>query len=190
MIERLNWTPLRTAWHSAWQQRSPREQWMLRLAGWLMALTAIWSLALAPALRTWQEAPTRQTQLDAQSQHMRQLQDQALSLKKSRTMTRTEAALWLEQSLTKLGPNPQISLQGERATLRVQAAPAGALAVWLSQARENAQALPVQAELQQTTALATTPNAPRSSTGQMPATAAPASAQEVLWKGSLVLQLP
>lgn len=184
----FKWSQLRTAWQSAWQQRNPREQRMLSLGGLVVALAAIWILTLAPALRTWQDAARRQGQLDAQSQRMRQLQAQAQSLQKPRTITRAEAALWLEQNLAELGPSAQISMQGERATLRVQAAPAEALARWLSQARENAQALPVQAKLQQTAAPTPTTKAPQTPVGQTPKPPTPNN--EGLWRGTLLLRLP
>lgn len=139
-------------WHSSWGQRSPREQLLLLWGGLVLTGAAVWSLALAPALRTWQEAPAKQAQLDAQSQRMRQLQAQAQSLQKPQTLSRAEASQWLEKNLSDLGPNAQIQLQDDRATLRLQAAPASALARWLRQARENAQALPLQADMQQTEA--------------------------------------
>jgi general secretion pathway protein M len=136
---------------------------LLSVGGVLVALAILWGLALAPALRTWQEAPARQAQLDAQTQRMRQLQAQAQALQARRTLPRSEAVQWLQNSMTELGPDAQVTLQGDRATVRVQAAPADALARWLSQARENAQALPVQAELQLI---------------------------DGLWRGNWVLQLP
>ena len=163
--------PMRNAWQAAWRQRSPREQRLLGLGMWLLGLAALWVLALAPALRTWQEAPARQALLDTQSQRMRQLQAQAQGLQKPRAIARSDAALWLEKNLAELGPNARISIQGDSATLSLQAAPAAALARWLSQARDNAQALPSQAQLQQVS---------------------PASADrpEPTWRGSLVLRLP
>jgi general secretion pathway protein M len=102
---------------------------------------------------------------------MRQLQAQAQSLQKPVVLSRADAAKWLEKSLTELGPNARISLQGETATLSLQAAPAAALARWLSQARDNAQALPTQAQLQHAS-----PPGPNS--------------LDVTWRGSLVLRLP
>jgi general secretion pathway protein M len=144
---------------------------LLGIGVWVLSLAALWLLTLAPALRTWQEAPARQAQLDTQSQRMRQLQAQAQGLQKPRAIARTDAALWLEKNLVELGPNARISLQGDSATLSLQAAPAGALARWLSQARDNAQALPTQAQLQQVNT-------------------AKADSPEVTWRGSLVLRLP
>ena len=162
---------MRNGWKVAWARRSPREQQLLGIGFWVLSLAALWMLALAPALRTWQEAPARQALLDTQSQRMRQLQAQAQSLQKPAVITRTDATKWLEKNLAELGPNARISLQGETATLSLQAAPASALARWLSQARDNAQALPTQAQLQHAS-----PPGPNS--------------LDVTWRGSLVLRLP
>ncbi len=164
-------TPVRKGWQAAWARRNPREQLLLGLGAWVMGLAALWTVALAPALQTWQEAPARQTLLDAQSQRMRELQVQAQSLQKPAVISRTDATLWLEKNLTELGPNARITLQGETASLSLQAAPAAALARWLSQARDNAQALPTQAQLQQIS-----PPGPDNN--------------EATWRGSLVLRLP
>ena len=68
-----------------------------------------------------------------------------------------------------MGPNAKLSLTGDDVTLRVEAAPALAMARWLSQAREHAQTLPQQAQMQQ---------------------ASSSSPDEVLWQGTLVLRLP
>lgn len=175
---------LRSALSQAWAQRSPREQLLLGLGALVLALATLWSMALAPAWRTWQEAPARQASLDAQSQQMLQLQAQAKTLQKPSPITRAEALAWLENNLAELGPEARISLQGERASLSLNAAPAEALARWLSQARERAQALPVQAQLQQGTAA-------KDAKALTPAKASTDSnAEAVLWRGTLVLRLP
>lgn len=166
---------IRQYWHAGWSKRSPREQQLLRLGVWLVGVTALWFLALAPALQTWREAPARQAQLDIQNHRMRQLQAQAQSLQQPRAMTRSEATSWLEKNLTGLGPNARISVQGDSATLSLQSAPAAALALWLRMARDNAQALPIQAQVEQASP------ADPDSTDQGP---------EVTWRGSLVLRLP
>ena len=57
-------TPLRQGLQAAWAGRSPRERLLLAIGVWVLSLAALWMLALAPALRTWQEAPARQAQLD------------------------------------------------------------------------------------------------------------------------------
>ena len=164
--------PMRQGWQAAWARRSPRERQLLGIGFWVLTLAALWVLALAPALRTWQEAPARQALLDTQSQRMRQLQAQAQGLQKPSAISRSDAALWLEKNLVELGPNARISIQGDSATLSLQAAPAAALARWLSQARDNAQALPTQAQLQQANP------------------AHQGNSTDATWRGSLVLRLP
>lgn len=199
------WTALRSAAQQAWAGRTARERLLLGWGAAVLTLAALWSLAWAPAWRTWQEAPARQAQLDAQTQRMQQLQAQAQSLQKPQALSRSDAVQWLEQNLTTLGPLAQVQVQGERATLRVQAAPAQAMAQWLRLARENAQALPEQAQLQRTSLPAAGPakgpavrQATRSSAAasvSAPALApAPApsgsGSSEVLWQGTVVLRLP
>lgn len=187
--------PLRDALRQAWLQRSPREQQLLRLACVVLLLTVLWTLALAPAWRIWQVAPAQQARLDAQTQHMRALQAQAQNLKKPTAVSRAEAVRWLESSVDTLGAGAKISWQGDQANLRVEAAPADQLARWLSQARERAQALPLQAQMQQTQPSAVPvkglPPGPAAPTG--PAASANVSgdkASSVYWRGTLVLRLP
>ena len=163
------WQQVRQAGQQLWRQRSPREQMLLRWGAWLVLAVSLWQWALAPALRTWHQAPTRQAALDLQTQRMRQMQAQAQSLQKPASVSRTEAVQWLEKNLSELGPNAKISLQGDQVSLQVEAAPAQAMARWLSQARDSAQALPTQGQMQQR------PNPDKS---------------EVLWQGTLVLRLP
>lgn len=162
------------AWRQAWDARSPREKTLLRAAAFLLAVVVVWQWAWAPAWRTWQEAPTRQAAIDGQTQRMLQWQAQAKGLQKPSTISRAEATQWLEKNLADLGPNAKLSLTGDDVTLRVEAAPALALARWLSQAREHAQTLPHQAQMQQA----------------QPQQANSSATNEVLWQGTLVLRLP
>lgn len=186
--------PLRNALRQAWQQRSPREQQLLGLAGVVVLLATLWTLALAPAWRTWQEAPGQQARLDAQTRHMRALQAQVQNLKKPSALTRAEAVRWLESNVDTLGTGAKISWQGEHASLRVEAAAADALARWLSQARERAQALPLQAQLQQTQPPAVSGKGPAPVGSAAPATAVDDKTasvpSSVYWRGTLLLRLP
>lgn len=163
------WQQARKTWAQAWSHRTPRERTLVQTSALLFLLIALWQWTLAPALRTWQEAPARQAAIDSQTQNMRQLQAQAKGLQKPTAVSRSEATQWLEKSLSGLGPHAKISLQGDNATLRVDKVPAVAIAEWLSQARENAQILPLQAQMQQL---------------------GDGSQGEVLWQGNLVLRLP
>lgn len=180
--------PLRASLIAAWAQRSARERQLLSLAAVVLALAAVWRIALAPALQTWHEAPARQAALDRQSAQMRQLKAQAQSLKKPSAISRADAVQWLERNLSGLGADAKLSLQGERATVSLQAAPADGLAPWLQQAREHAQALPVQAQLRQVSVPAAAKPVPATPAVKAPDAAASSSA--VRWSGTLVLSLP
>lgn len=157
------------AWRQAWAARSPREQTLLRAVALLLALVVLWQWAWVPAWRTWQQAPARQAAIDSQTQRMLQWQAQAKALQKPSAVSRAEAIQWLEKNLAELGPNAKISLSGDNVTLRVEAAPALAMARWLSQARDNAQTLPQQAQMQQVTS---------------------PSPNQVIWQGTLIMRLP
>jgi general secretion pathway protein M len=164
---------------AAWQQRTPRERQLLSTAAALLLAALVWSLALAPALRTVREAPARQAALDAQTRQMQQLQAQAQALKAPTAITRAEAIRWLESNIPAgLGQDTQWRLQGERMGVTLSGTSPEQLATWLGQARMQAQALPVQAQLQQTPAAsaAATPPALRD--------------KPLRWSGTLVLSLP
>lgn len=178
---------LRAALRHAWAQRQPREQQLLRLGAAVLLLAALWGLALAPALRTWQEAPAQQARLDQQTQRMRQLQAQAQTAQKPNPIQRSDALRWMETHLDDLGAGAKISLQGEHALLSLEAAPPEALAYWLTSAREQALALPVKAQLQQGAGPASSASAALPSNANA---ATPSSGNETLWRGTLLLRLP
>jgi general secretion pathway protein M len=161
---------LQSAAHQMWQQRSLRERLLLQTAAWLIGLVTLWTVGIAPAMRTWQAAAAQQTALDQQSQQMQQWQAQAKRLTSSQATTRADATQWLQAHISDLGPKAKLQMQAEQMQLTVDAAPAQALALWLSQAREHAHVRPVQAQLQQTPASATAPG--------------------VAWSGTLLLSLP
>lgn len=178
---------LRSQAQAAWAQRSPRERQGLTLAGVLLAGVLLWQVGLAPALSTWREAPERQARLDQQTRQMLSLQAQARPLQKTTAIPRTQASRWLEGSVGEaLGAGARIQVQGDRATLTLQAAPAAELALWLAQAREQAQALPVQAQLQQAQ-LDPIAQAKGKNAVMRPA---PSPDTGTRWRGTVVLSLP
>jgi len=191
------------ALQQAWQQRNPREKKGLALVALLLTLALLWSLALDPAWRTWQLAPAKQAALDRQTQRMRELQAQAQRLQSAPANSTAQARQWLEASVRDLGTGARIQVQGDRATLSVESAPADSMARWLSQARERAQALPVQAQLQQVLptqkpAPSSIPSSTPAATGlataltsaPVPLSASPADTSAMHWRGSVVLRLP
>ena len=99
----------------------------------------------------------------AQLQEMLRLQAQAQALQAPPATTPQDAKALLEASMGALGASARLVLSGDRATASFQGSSADALAQWLSQARLNAHALPLELHLAQS---------------------------QGLWAGSVVLQLP
>lgn len=187
------------AGQTLWRSRSSRERLGLTLAASLIALALLWQIGLAPALRTWQEAPTRQATLDAQRERLLQLQQQAQALQALPRVGQEEALRWLQgPAIEALGPGAQVRVQGDQVQVQLQAASPEGLTRWLRQAREQARALPQQVQLQQaalpTAGSATTSSSASATAAQKaPAASRPAGAAVatggLVWKGSLVLKL-
>lgn len=160
--------PLRTRW----QQLAAREQSLLLAAGAVVALALLWSLAVAPALRSLRTAPARHAQADQQLQHMLKMQAQAQQLRQhapSQQMGDTQALL--QKSLqAELGASARMQWLGNRAQVTLTAAPAPALARWLAQVRDNTHASASEMKL-----------------SRVAASAAEATTR---WSGSLMLDLP
>jgi len=166
---------LRAQAQARWQALSPREQRGLSVVGALVGVVLFWSVAIAPALNTLRDSENRRTQISQQQAQMLALQTQAQALQTRTPLSRDEALRSL-QSLS-AGTAIQLNVQGDRVSVQLKAVPAPILANWLTQARAQAQALPVEAHLTRSTA-----------TAASNATAGARSA--VVWDGSLVLNLP
>jgi general secretion pathway protein M len=172
-------TQFRTQTLARWQALSPREQRGVSLLGALLAMLLFWSIAIAPALNTLRDSDNRRAQIGQQQANMLALQNQAQALQ-ARTLLSRDEALRTLQGLT---PSPQIQLnvQGQRVSVQLKAVPATTLANWLTQARNQAQALPMEAHLTRGNATAS----------NIASASAPAAANAtVVWDGSLVLSLP
>lgn len=163
------WKPLRMQATARWQALNPREQRGVTVLGILLAVLLFWSIAIAPALNTLRDSDNRRTQIGHQHAHMLVLQTQAQALQGRTPLSRDEAL----RTLQGITPSPHIQLQGqgERILVQLKAVPAPALAHWLTQARQQTQALPVEAHL-------TRGNVTSSHNAA------------VEWNGSLVLSLP
>jgi general secretion pathway protein M len=170
-------TQIRTQALARWQALSPREQRGVSVLGALLAVLLFWSITIAPALNTLRDSDNRRAQIGQQQAHILALQSQAQALQARTPLSRDEAL----RTLQGLTPSPQIQLnvQGERISVQLKAVPAPTLANWLTQARNQAQALPVEAHL-------TRGNAPTANNAPAPSTAN----STVVWDGSLVLSLP
>ncbi len=170
-------TQIRTQTIARWQALSTREQRSVSVLGALLTVLLFWYITISPALNTLRDSDARRAQIGQQQAHMLALQSQAQALRAARTPLSRDEALRTLQGLT---PSPQIQLnvQGERIAVQLKAVPAPALASWLTQARNQAQALPVEAHL-------TRGNAPAANNAS-----ATAANSAVVWDGSLVLSLP
>ena len=155
-----------------WQALSPREQRGLSVVGALVGVVLFWSVAIAPALNTLRDSDNRRTQINQQQAQMLALQTQAQALQTRTPLSRDEALRSL-QSLS-AGTTIQLNVQGDRVSVQLKAVPAPILANWLTQARAQAQALPVEAHLTRSNVTA----------------ASNAGNATVAWDGSLVLSLP
>ena len=146
-----------------WAQLSRREQSMVRGALLILALALVWFVALRPAIATLRNAKSQGPQLRAQLQDMLQLQAQAQVLQAVPAAQTQDSKNLLEAALPTLGATAQMSLTGDRATITLEGSSADALAQWLTQARLNARARPLELHLTQS---------------------------QGLWKGRIVLQMP
>jgi general secretion pathway protein M len=149
-----------------WQGLNTREQRGISVLVGLLAMLLFWSIAIAPALNILRDSDHRRTHIGQQQAHMLALQAQAQALQTRTPLSRDEALRNL-QGLTP-GAQMQLHVQGDRVTVQLKAVPATTLANWLTQARSDAQALPVEAHL----------------------TRSGADNSPVVWNGNLVLSLP
>jgi len=101
--------------------------------------------------------------LRAQLQDMLQLQAQAQILQAQPLAQTQDSKSLLEAALPTLGSTASMSLTGDRATITLEGSSADALAQWLTQARLNARARPLELHLTQS---------------------------QGLWKGQIVLHVP
>jgi general secretion pathway protein M len=167
----------RQAWGSVWERRNPREQRALRLLALVLGTALGWGVLLAPALKTWHQAPQRQADLDEQTRRMQRLQAEAAQLAASRSGTENgannrsisrasaQAVKQLEADANRLlGPDAQVQMQGNQLRVTLKAASAQNLAEWLVLARQQAQALPDQTQLERV--------------------------DDAIWRGTLLLRLP
>jgi len=143
--------------------QNPREQRLVRGAVALLVLALLWFVALRPAIGTLRSAQSQGPLLRSQLQDMLQLQAQAQILQAQPLAQTQDSKSLLEAALPTLGSTASMSLTGDRATITLEGSSADALAQWLTQARLNARARPLELHLTQS---------------------------QGLWKGQIVLHVP
>ena len=127
-----------------------RERRLVQVAAAVVGLGLIWWLGISPALQTLRRAPERQAQLSQQLAEVQRMAATAAALREqgnARVPARNEALGALERATASLGPQGQLSVLGDRATLTLRKADPTALAQWLAQARLNARVSPVESQL-------------------------------------------
>ena len=175
-----------SALQDRWKALAPREQNLVLAASALVALALLWWVAVAPALSTLRAAPARHAALDAQLQRMQSLQAEAQQLQAAPASSPGDAVGALRTALTqRLGNTAQLNVAGDRATVTLKGASADALAQWLTQARSNARATPLEARLTRSAAPAAAPLP-----GNAPVTLGSPPVAMPRWDGTVVLALP
>jgi general secretion pathway protein M len=146
----------------------------LALALVLLSLI-LWTWQISPALKTLRDMPAQLAQLQDQTQQLKLMQAQAQALQKSPRVQAKDARTLLQKVATEnLDNGARLNIEGSRATLTISRVSAESLAQFLALARTQAQALPIEAQLQKfTDAGATKTNTPAD-----------------LWRGTLILSLP
>ncbi len=157
----------RTALQARFAALHPREQRWWRLAVGVLVLVLLFGVGVLPAARTLRASPLAQQQATAQLQVLQQLQVRAQALQARPMLAQTAAIERLQSSIGLLGGNAEISVGDQRVNLVLRATPASALAEWLTRARAEAYAVPIEARL----------------TREGPA-------ESALWSGTLVMSLP
>lgn len=121
-----------------WRSLAPREKTGLRMAAAVLGAFLLWTLLLAPAVQTLQRAPAQQLALDGQLENMRRLQATALALQAQPKASQDAMVRALERTLKPLGAGVQLQVTGTQLTLTLRQVPAGVLAEWLVQSRNQA----------------------------------------------------
>ena len=157
----------RTTLQAHFAALGPREQRWWRLAVGVLVLVSLFGFAVLPAVRSLRASPQAQQQATAQLQVLQQLQVRAQALQARPMLAQTAAIESLQASIGLLGGNADISVGDQRVNLVLRSTPAKSLAEWLTRARAEAHAVPIEARL----------------TREGPAEGA-------LWSGTLVMSLP
>jgi general secretion pathway protein M len=131
-----------------WAARLPRERQALAAVAVVLILFFVWSVFVAPALRTLRDAPAQLDRLDAQMQQMQRLAAESAALRNVAPVSNAQASLALKAASDRLGDRARLTLQGDRASLALTGVDTVALLAWLQEARSGARARPVEAQLQ------------------------------------------
>lgn len=155
-------------WRNLIQSLPEKDRKLIQYLALALVFSLLWFWNIAPALKTYQEAPIQLAQLERQTENLKALQAQALALQKAPRVKVQNVGAVLQQSSTEiLGNSAKLNLEASRATLTLNNVSPEALAQFLAVARYQAQAMPIEAKLQ------------KNKTGTVE-----------VWRGTLILSLP
>jgi general secretion pathway protein M len=115
-----------------WAAMAPREQRGLTLAVAVVALALVWSVLLAPALRTLKGVAAQNLQLATELERMQALQARAKLLQAKPALAPKESLKALQSAAAALGKAAVLQTMGDQATLTLKQVSAADLAPWLS----------------------------------------------------------
>jgi len=115
-----------------WEALAARERAALTLAAVLVAVALLWTCALAPALRTVQQAQASSERLDAELAHMQRLQRQARVVQAQAVVPTAVLVKELQSSLAVLGAGASVQQQGSQVTVTLTRVDAARLSAWLA----------------------------------------------------------
>lgn len=140
-----------------WRQLGARERRLIGAAVLVILATVVWTSGLGPSLKLLKTHDVQRGLLDKQLSQMLALQAQAQAMQAQPLINAAESARLLNQfTQQQLGKTSSVIVNGDRATVNLQAAPAQTLAQWLTQARLQARSVPLEARLNSTTSPAGT----------------------------------
>lgn len=133
-----------------WAALAPRERQLVMAAGAALVVLLLWLVLLGPAISVLRSAPARLQAQEVELATMRQLAEEAKTLKSASPVAGPEAAAALKAATERLGSHATLVVAGGRATLKLDGVAPPALQAWLAEARAGARARPLEAQLQQT----------------------------------------
>ncbi len=139
---------MNSALRQQWTRMSLRERWMVGIALLALGLTLVVVVGVRPAWHQLQKGPARLQQLDAQLQAAQRAALEAQALRQVAPVPAAQAQAALKSATEFLGPQAQMTLQGDRVLVQLSEVSADALLRWLGEARRAARMRPVQAQLQ------------------------------------------
>ena len=149
-----------------WAALGQREQRGIALAAAALLVALVWSVALAPALRTLKAVPGQNAVLDAQLERMHAMQTRAQMLQAKQAVAPQDTLKALQAATALLGKGASLQVAGENATVTLKQISAASLAPWFAPV-SVAGLSPTDVHLQRST-----------------------DAAESLWSGVLVFRLP